>query len=127
MELTEYVAKAIRRLREAYDAGKGISQTDLAKKLSKTPNTISRWETGEYKPRIEDLYELAKFFRVSILEFLPNDRSESEVKLEALFRSANSLDEEDRDELRRFAEFRLAQKKYKLTGKSQSAAKKRKK
>ncbi|EKO34390.1 hypothetical protein LEP1GSC163_0122 [Leptospira santarosai str. CBC379] len=58
---------------------------------------------------------------------MPNDRSESEVKLEALFRSANSLDEEDREELRRFAEFRLAQKKYKTTGKSQATAKKRKK
>ncbi|TGK12934.1 XRE family transcriptional regulator [Leptospira stimsonii] len=116
----------MRRLREAYNAGKGISQTDLAKKLSKTPNTISRWETGEYKPKIEDLYELAKFFRVSILEFLPNDEDESNIKLQALFRSANSLDDDDREEVTKFAEFRLAQKKYKERGKTPPVKKRKK-
>ncbi|WP_078129439.1 helix-turn-helix transcriptional regulator [Leptospira alexanderi] len=127
MEIIEHVAKAIKRLREEYNSGVGISQTELAKKLSKAPNTISRWETGEYKPRIEDLYELAKFFRVSILELLPDDKNESDVKLEALFRSANSLDDEDKEELRRFAEFRLAQKKYKTAEKKQPIKKKKNK
>ena len=64
MELTRYVAERIRELRTNY-GGEGISQEALAKEIKIAANTVSRWETGAYRPSIEDLDLLSRFFGVS--------------------------------------------------------------
>jgi len=112
MELLEYVANRIRELRRAYAAGEGISQEALARELKVTPNTISRWETGTYRPNLEDLDRLARFFGVSVLEFFPREDAPENEKLAALMRTAKGLKPEDLDELRRYAEFRRARSLY---------------
>ncbi|GBF44572.1 DNA-binding helix-turn-helix protein [Leptospira ellinghausenii] len=113
MSINEIIARKIRELRESSFSGKGISQTELAKKLNKTANTISRWETGEYKPKIEDLYELAKFFKVSILTFLPEDSigPQKEQRIEMMFRGMSGLSENELNEVSTYMEFYLTKKR----------------
>jgi transcriptional regulator with XRE-family HTH domain len=64
------IGKQIRELRLGF-AGKGISQAELARHMGTTPNTISRWETGVYKPSVTDLENLARFFGVPIAQIFP--------------------------------------------------------
>jgi transcriptional regulator with XRE-family HTH domain len=111
MSLTEHVGQRIREFRTSYGGGTGMSQDALSKALGVAPNTVSRWETGTYKPTIEDLDRLARFFGKSIMEFFPKEdiRTERDEKIDALLRTAKQLNDGDVEELRRFAEFRRAQ------------------
>ena len=45
---------------------KGISQLKLAMDLNTNQNTISRYETGEREPGINELIKIADYFGVSI-------------------------------------------------------------
>ena len=45
---------------------KGISQLKLAIDLSTSQNTISRYETGEREPGINELIKIADYFNVSV-------------------------------------------------------------
>lgn len=45
---------------------KGISQLKLALDLNMSQNTISRYETGEREPGINELIKIADYFDVSI-------------------------------------------------------------
>ncbi len=53
------------RLREIRRA-KGVSQLKLAMDLNTSQNTISRYETGEREPGINELIKLADYFGVSV-------------------------------------------------------------
>lgn len=108
--ILQHVAQRIRDLRTA--AGGGMSQKALAKALGKTANTISRLETGTYKPALEDLDGLSRFFGVSILEFFPREDASKDEKLSALLRAAKELNDNDVEELRRYAEFMKARSLY---------------
>lgn len=108
MELMAQIADKIKHLRISL----GLSQSEVARKLKVTPNTISRWESGEYKPRVDDLNSLAHIFGVSILEFFPDEQARPDQRLQAMFR-AQDLEQDDIDEIRRFMEYRLAQKNMK--------------
>jgi transcriptional regulator with XRE-family HTH domain len=109
MELLPYVGERIRLLRNNYGGGAGISQEALAKALGMAANTVSRWETGTYRPSIDDLDALSRFFQVSILEFFPKNKEEQgESKVTALLRAARDLPKKDLEELQKYAEFRRA-------------------
>ena len=45
---------------------KGISQIKLAMYLNTSQNTISRYETGEREPGINELIKIADYFNVSV-------------------------------------------------------------
>ena len=45
---------------------KGISQLKMAIDLNTNQNTISRYETGEREPGINELIKIADYFNVSI-------------------------------------------------------------
>ncbi|MBQ2780546.1 MAG: helix-turn-helix transcriptional regulator [Clostridia bacterium] len=45
---------------------KGISQLKLAMELNTNQNTISRYETGEREPGINELIKIADYFNVSV-------------------------------------------------------------
>lgn len=111
MNLYEHVAARIREFRATY-GGKGVSQDALAKELVVATNTISRWETGTYKPSLEDLEKLSRFFGKSILDFFPESGKPMDDKVSALLRVASDLSPSDIDELRRYAEFRRARYLY---------------
>lgn len=112
MNILEYVGERIRALREAYAGGKGISQEALAKSIGLAANTISRWETATYRPSLDDLEKLARFFKVSILEFFPREELGANDRTAALLRVAKELPDEDLDELRKYAEYRQARHLY---------------
>ena len=117
MEVLEHVAARIKHLRTTY-GGSGISQEALAKELKIATNTISRWETGVYKPDLADLDKVARFFNTSIITFFPNEEAPQRKETEALLRAAEALPAEDINELRRFAEFRRAEQILKKAGKT---------
>ena len=113
MRFLDHVAEQIKELRRHYNSGEGISQDVLARELDVAANTISRWETGTYRPSLEDLEKLARFFGVSIISFFPQDDIEPvNNDLQGLLRTARKLDPEDLDELRKYAEFRHARRMY---------------
>ena len=111
MNLFEYIATRIRDLRTSYGS-EGLSQEALANAVGVATNTVSRWETGMYRPGLEDLDRLARFFGKSILEFFPAEANRTDDKVAALLRAAKQLPPEDIDELRRYAEFRRARSFY---------------
>lgn len=114
MSLLKYVGEQVKELRKHYNSGEGISQEALARQLNVAPNTISRWETGTYRPRLEDLENLSRFFGVSIISFFPQEEVEpTNDDLQALLRTARKLAPDDLEELRKYAEFRQARSIYK--------------
>lgn len=100
-ELYEYIGNRIRELRGA------TSQEALATELGIAANTLSRWETGTYKPSPEDLDMLARFFKVSITAFFPNFQDRNPL-VAALASATGGLGRKDLEEVVRYAEFRRA-------------------
>lgn len=124
----DYVAAQIRELRTNYNSGEGLSQEVLAAHLKVAANTISRWETGAYRPSLEDLEKLARFFGVNINSFLPTEAVTAEDEnLAALLRTARQLHPADLEELRKYAEFRKARSIYQGKGRAKPGRKAAKK
>jgi transcriptional regulator with XRE-family HTH domain len=99
----EHIGQKIRELRGS------MSQEALAGKIGIGANTVSRWETGTYKPTPEDLDKLARFFNVSITVFFP-DLKPDEGRVAALASATGGLADRDFEEVIRFAEFRTARR-----------------
>lgn len=91
------------RLREAREDA-GLSQEDVAHKLSLPRPAISQIENGHR--RVEAL-ELARFAKLygRPLSFFADDEPVGAQRLDALHRTAASLSAKDRAEVLRFAEF----------------------
>lgn len=104
--LNQYIADQIKSLREGHNGGKGISQTDLAKHVNKNPNTVSRWETGEYKPKPGDLYSLSKFFQVPVSSFFPEENQKNYNNI--ISNLKEKLPTKDIKEIINFIEFKIA-------------------
>jgi transcriptional regulator with XRE-family HTH domain len=114
MDLLDHVAARIKDLRVSYNSGEGLSQDALAAHLKVAPNTISRWETGTYRPSLKDLERISRFFGVSMMSFFPEDLvdADEDENLKALLRTARQLHPADLEELRKYAEFRRARGIY---------------
>jgi len=108
MDTLQHVAKEIKGLRMSAK----LTQDALARELKVATNTVSRWETGTYKPDLEDLERLARYFKVSVLTFFPGEDPATKPELQALLRAAGNLNADDLEELQRFAEFRQARHLY---------------
>ena len=114
MDLLDHVAARIKDLRVSYNSGEGLSQEALAAHLKVASNTISRWETGTYRPSLKDLERISRFFGVSMMSFFPEDMvdDDEDENLKALLRTARQLHPSDLEELRKYAEFRRARGIY---------------
>lgn len=99
----EKIGQQIRELRTKAS----LSQEAFAKELDIPPNTLSRWETGKYKPTAENLDQIARFFGVSITIFFP-DQKMNDNRIQALTSAIGGLNEDDFQEVVRYAEFRRA-------------------
>jgi transcriptional regulator with XRE-family HTH domain len=106
--LYEHIGHKIRELRTSYPKGM-LSQEALAEKLKVASNTVSRWETGTYKPTPKDLDGLARFFAVSITTFFP-DLAADDPRVSALTSATGGLEDKDFEEIIRYAEFRKARR-----------------
>jgi transcriptional regulator with XRE-family HTH domain len=102
MGLYETIGARIKAAREEA----GLSQETLAKELKVAANTISRWETATYKPRIEDLERLAHFLKRQLLDFFPAQEQQPSNKEQMLLRAASGLTDKDFKEVIQYAEFR---------------------
>ncbi len=105
--LVQHIARKIKDLRES----KGLTQTALSRELGVTANTISRWESGTYKPKLEDLEKLARFFEEPIWVLFPVDAQPPTEAHRALLSATADLPAEDIAELERYADFVRARKK----------------
>jgi transcriptional regulator with XRE-family HTH domain len=114
MDLLDHIAARIKDLRVNYNNGEGLSQDSLANHLNVAANTISRWETGTYRPSVKDLEKITRFFGVSINSFFPSEMvdEDEDENLKALLRTARQLHPADLEELRKYAEFRRARGIY---------------
>ena len=114
MDLLDHVAAKIRDLRVSFNSGEGLSQEALAIHLNVAANTISRWETGTYRPSLQDLERISRFFGVSMMSFFPSEMidADDDDNLKALLRTARQLHPADLEELRKYAEFRKARSIY---------------
>lgn len=107
MSLFEYIGKRIKTLRTNFGT-KGISQDRLAKAVGVAPNTVSRWETATYRPSVEDLVNLSRFFGISVGDFFPGKSAKPE-QLPDLLAIVEYLKPEDVEKLKSYAEFLRAQ------------------
>ena len=71
MTIKEIISRNIGNLRKE----KGLTQIELADALHYSNKAISKWEKGDSLPDAETLYEIAKFFNVSI-EYLFTNHDE---------------------------------------------------
>jgi transcriptional regulator with XRE-family HTH domain len=100
--LPDEIAQRLRARREL----KNISQQELAQRLGVAPNTVSRWETGTYKPRLDDLERIAEVLELGVRDLIPQNPTDDHPALERLISLAKGLSDDDLLELERFAEFR---------------------
>lgn len=109
-DIYSHIGQKIRELRTTFQ-GKGMSQDELATEMKTTANTISRWETATYKPSVKDLELLGRIFSVPIGAFFPGPQPAAQ--LEALLSATGDLDEDDLEEVTRYAQFRKARAQLK--------------
>lgn len=101
----EHVRRQIVELRKSW-SGKGLSQAALAQKIGVPQNRISRWETGAYRPSLDDVVSLSNFFGVPVARFFPSEDVAPEiVRLMAI---ANGLSPASLKELLQYAQFKRA-------------------
>ncbi|WP_061254220.1 helix-turn-helix domain-containing protein [Leptospira interrogans] len=103
IDLLKHASVIIKKLREMSNGGKGISQSELGRQIGENPNTISRWETGEYKPTIVDIWNLSRFFKVPISIFF--NRNENSNELRSIIHK--NLTKKDIEEIRNFIQFKI--------------------
>ncbi|MBQ4322379.1 MAG: helix-turn-helix transcriptional regulator, partial [Clostridia bacterium] len=58
---TELFARNLRAIRKA----RGISQTEVAKRLFVTPQTVSKWENGNALPDVTNLCHLSELLQTT--------------------------------------------------------------
>ena len=68
---------------------KGWSKSDLAKKLNVHQSTISRWENEEMGATVDNAYDVANLFNISVADLTGKDLKKQNIKdfdeLEILF------------------------------------------
>ncbi|HUM43747.1 MAG TPA: helix-turn-helix transcriptional regulator [Fervidobacterium sp.] len=69
----------------------GLSQEDLAEKLSVSRQAISRWELDSTLPDAENLLQISKLFGVSV-DYLINDDYESENDTPAAYKVVQKME-----------------------------------
>ena len=90
----------------------GTNQEQLAEDLNIPANTLSRWETGTYKPKAEDLDKLSRHFKVSITVFFPDHQIPNE-RVAALTSATSGLNDNELQGVIEYAEFRRARQMLK--------------
>jgi transcriptional regulator with XRE-family HTH domain len=109
---------------------KGLSQTDLAKKLETSLSTLGRWERGDALPDVADLKKLSEIFGVTadfiIFDDVPRDGRVDIPDLHLLyqFEEAATLDEEKRTVIKQFLDAFLFKEKIEKIEKNMDNVKK---
>ena len=70
--------------------GQGMTQEELASKLTVSRQAISKWELGESVPDTENIMQLSKLFGVST-DYLLNDEYSSDIDIPAVKVTAKKI------------------------------------
>lgn len=62
--MEQSIGQALKKLRDT----RGVTQMEVAKAIGISQATYSQWEKGDYRPKIEQIVKLAKFFHCSPAE-----------------------------------------------------------
>ncbi len=81
MEINEVVAKNL----IAYRKQKGLTQAELAEKISYSDKSISKWERAECLPDLAILKQLADFYGITVNDFLNESDEIKKVKQKKRF------------------------------------------
>ncbi len=73
---------------------RGLSQEEVAEKLGVSRQTISKWETDETLPDIQQSKQLALLYRLSLDELIDFDMDVAEVH-QAIERTSTALEEKN--------------------------------
>jgi len=95
------VGDRIRQAREYL----GFAQADVAEALGVSRPTISALESGKRKVSSLELKKLAQVLRRPVEYFLGAPTGEADDTIGAIYRAARELSDQDREQVRRFAEF----------------------
>lgn len=69
----------------------GLTQIELADKLSISEQTVKRWEWGERIPRADDLNKLAEVFGITVDELI-NGPSQTELKINIIWEVSEEME-----------------------------------
>jgi transcriptional regulator with XRE-family HTH domain len=106
------IYKAIgQKIKELRTGRPDLSQEKLAGALGTTANTVSRWETAQYRPSVDDLDKVSRYFGVPLTVFFPDIGSDPKIQM--LLSATGDLDSSDLDEIVRYAQFRRARRELK--------------
>jgi transcriptional regulator with XRE-family HTH domain len=85
----------------------GLSQEFVAEKLGIPRASVSAIETGKRKVSSLELKAMAQLYKRPLAHFLPDEAAPQpeDETTKALFRTAKTLTERDREEVLRFAQF----------------------
>ena len=80
----------------------GMSRSELANKLSVNQSTISRWENGDMGVTVDNAYDVANYFNISIADLTGRDltvnNNDNFDELELLFsKNKDILTDEDKE------------------------------
>lgn len=85
-------------------AKKGMTKNELANKLKVNQSTISRWENGDMGVTVDNAYDVADFFNISMSDLTGKDMSlENQPfdELEVLFdKNKEILTDEDKETIK---------------------------
>ncbi|MGF3141288.1 helix-turn-helix transcriptional regulator [Facklamia sp. P13064] len=74
----------LKELRDRYN----MTQSELAKRLNTTQQSIGRWEVGKTEPSIEVIKEIATIFNVSV-DYLLGHSSPKDIEITNLIKSGS--------------------------------------
>lgn len=83
---------------------KGLTQEQLAEKMSVSGRTVSRWETGSNMPDLDILIELSDLYDVDIRELLDGERKSEKMDQE-LKETIEKVADYSNEMKKRFAKF----------------------
>lgn len=76
-----FFAKNLRYLRE----NKGISKSELSKRINVNQSTISRWENEEMGVTVDNAYDVANYFNISMADLVGKDLSFDNAEIVDVF------------------------------------------
>ena len=74
--LRRLIGKSVKKTRESAH----VSRHALAEQLKLSYSAIAMWERGERFPTLPDIYAMAKLFRISLYDLLPNQPGASSAR-----------------------------------------------
>ncbi len=98
---------------KALRARKGLSQAELARRLTVSQQTVAKWETNKSTPNPSTILKLAEIFGVSTDEILGNE-IEKDVKNDKIYTLQRAADkgmtESELEDILSYAKFRYPER-----------------